>query len=381
MAGKRDYYEVLGVERSASESEIAEAYRGLARKHHPDLNPDDDEAVAMFKQAAEAFEVLSNAQKRARYDRYGHAGLEGPGGGAPQFHDVGDIFEAFGDIFGDGLFGDIFGGGRRGGRGRGRRVRRGADVRCDVVLDLAEAARKTTKTVQFDRQEACSTCNGSGVKPGTQPEPCHYCGGQGRVVQSTGIFSVQTTCPSCRGGGSIIRHPCPSCNGSGYVSRRITREVTIPAGVDHHMQVRVQGEGDPSPNGGPPGDCYCVVSIKEHPLFEREGQHLICRIPIGYAQAALGAEIEVPTLDGRQPLDIPSGTQSGDVFKLKGHGMPSPRYHGRGDLMVLVFIEVPKKLDAEHERILRELAEVENANVSPERKSFFSKVKEYFHSG
>lgn len=376
MSAKRDYYDVLGVGRSASEEEIAEAYRKLALEHHPDRNPGDDDAVAKFKEAAEAFEVLSNSDKRARYDRYGHPGLEGPGGGAPHFRDVSDIFEAFGDIFGGGLFDDLFGGGRR----AGRRVRRGSDIRCELVLDLAEAARGVTKRVRFNRHKACSTCSGTGARPGTQPQSCRYCGGRGRVVQSTGIFSLQSTCPSCRGAGKVVRDPCSDCNGSGYVAESVTRDVKVPAGVDTHARLRLQGEGEPNPNGGPPGDCYCFVTVKEHPLFKRDGPHLICQIPIGYAQAALGAKIDVPTLDGRHELEIPSGTQSGDVFKLAGQGMPVPRRRGQGDLLVQVFIEVPKRLTAEHERILRELAEVENANVSPQRKSFFSKVRDYFQS-
>ncbi|MFH1923300.1 MAG: molecular chaperone DnaJ [Planctomycetota bacterium] len=377
MASKRDYYEVLGVDRSASEEEIADAYRKLAMRHHPDRNPGDDDAVAKFKEAAEAFEVLSHADKRARYDRFGHAAFEGPGGGTPQFHDVSDIFEAFGDIFGGGLFGEFFGGSRRG----GRRVRQGADIRSGVVLDLPEAARGVTKTIEFNRHEACSACGGSGAKRGTQPEACKYCGGRGHVIQSTGIFSLQSTCPSCRGAGAVIRDPCPDCRGAGYVPRPVTRDVKIPAGVDTQTRLRLPGEGEPSRDGGPPGDCYCIVTVKEHPLFKRDGRHLICHIPIGYAQAALGAEIEVPTLDGPEPLEIPPGTQSGDLFQLPGHGMPIPRRRGRGDMVVQVLIEVPKKLTAEHKRVLRELAEVENANVSPQRKSFFSKVRECFQSG
>ncbi len=375
MSAKRDYYDVLGVGRSASEEEIAEAYRKRALEYHPDRNPGDEEAVAKFKEAAEAFEVLSNSDKRARYDRYGHAGLEGPGGGAPHFRDISDIFEAFGDIFGGGLFDDFFGG-----RRAGRRVRKGSDIRCELVLDLAEAARGITKTVRFNRHEKCATCGGSGARPGTQPEPCQYCGGRGRVIQSTGLFSLQSTCPSCGGAGAVVRDPCSDCRGQGYVVGRVTRDVKVPAGVDTHTRLRLQGEGEPSPNGGPPGDCYCFVTVKEHPLFKRDGPHLLCQVPIAYAQAALGAQIDVPTLDGRQELDIPRGTQSGDVFKLAGQGMPVPRRRGRGDLLVQVFIEVPKRLTAEHERILRELAEMENAHVSPQRKSFFSKVKEYFQS-
>ena len=376
MADKRDYYEVFGVDRSATNEQIADAYRKLAMEHHPDRNPGDDEAVAKFKEAAEAFEVLHDAGKRAQYDRYGHAGLDGPGGGAPQFRDVGDIFEAFGDMFGDGLFGDIFGGGRR----RGRRVRKGADIRCDITLELPEAAKGCTKTITFKRHERCPTCDGSGAKPGTKPEACQYCGGRGRVVQSAGLFSVQTTCPSCKGNGRVIRDPCADCRGAGFVPREVDREVNIPAGVDSETRLRLSGEGEPSPEGGPPGDCYCFINVSEHPLFHRDGRHLVCQIPIHYAQAALGAAIEVPTLDGPEELKIPAGTQSGQVFKLRGLGMPDPRSRGRGDLMVQVYIEVAKKLDAEHERILRELAEVENANVTPERSSFFSKVKEYFQS-
>jgi len=372
MAEKRCYYEVLGVDRSATDGQISEAYRKLALKYHPDRNPGDEEAVARFKEAAEAFEVLNHPEKRARYDRFGHAGLEGVAGGAPHFHDVGDIFEAFGDIFGD-----LFGGG---GRSRGRRVRRGADIRCQVTIDLIEAAHGVTKTVEFQRHQKCETCGGSGAKPGTEAEYCAYCGGSGRVVQSTGIFSLQTTCPSCHGAGSVIRHPCPDCNGGGFVPRRVSRRVTIPAGVDDQSRLRLQGEGEPSPDGGPPGDCYCIIRVSEHPLFERNGQHVICHVPISYSQAALGATVEVPTLDGREQIEIPRGTQSGEVFKLKGCGMPHLRRRGRGDLLVQVYVEVAENLDAEHERLLRELAELEQRDVTPHRKSFFQKLKEYFQA-
>ncbi len=375
MAGKRDYYEVLGVDRAASEGEIAEAYRRLAMKYHPDRNPGDEEAVEKFKEAAEAFEVLNDPQKRSRFDRYGHAGLEGVAGGAPHFHDVSDIFEAFGDIFGDGLFGGMFGGGSR-----GRRVHRGADIRCGVVLDLHDAARGVTTTVEFDRRQTCDNCGGSGARPGTQPQQCNYCGGQGQVLQSSGIFSLRTTCPACRGRGTIIRDACHQCRGSGLVARHVRREVRIPPGVDNGTRLRLQGEGEASPNGGPPGDCYCFIEVAEHPLFHRDGQNLICQIPISYAQAALGARIEVPTLDGREEVDLPAGSQSGDVIRLRSLGMPTPRSRHRGDLLVQVYIEVPKKLTAEHKRVLRELAEVENAHVTPQRKSFFGKLKEYFQS-
>jgi molecular chaperone DnaJ len=378
MADKHDYYEVLGVDRSASKEKIAEAYRKAALKHHPDRNPGDQEAVAKFKEAAEAFEVLSNDEKRATYDRYGHAGLAGAGAGPREYTDVNDIFSAFSDVFGDSLFGDLFGGGRRRG---GRRVRKGADLRVDVELDLMEVAHGASKTVEFERHQKCSTCGGSGAKPGTRPEVCRYCGGHGQVMQQAGIFSLQTTCPACQGRGSTIREACPTCRGSGFIGQKVTRDVRIPAGVDDQTRLRLQGEGEPSPDGGPPGDVYCFITVKEHPLFQRDAQDLICRIPLSYAQAALGATIDVPTLDGPEPMEIPAGTQSGEIFRRRGRGLPIPRHRARGDLIVQVYIEVPKKLDAEHRRILRELAELESKQVTPERKSFFAQLKEYFQSG
>src|SRR6478736_2474529 len=312
MANKRDYYDVLGVGRTAAQKDIADAYRKLALKYHPDRNPNNPEAVAAFKEAAEAFEVLSDADKRSRYDRYGHAGVEG---GIHHYTDVNDIFEAFGDILGGGLFGDLLGGGRR-----GKRPRKGDDVATEVSLDLFEAARGVTKTVEIDRHEMCDQCRGSGAKPGTQPEACRYCGGRGQVVQSSGIFRVQTTCPACRGAGQLVKDPCTKCKGAGYLRKTVFREVKIPAGVDHHMRVRLAGEGEPSTSGGPPGDCYCVINLKEHPLFERDGQDLICRVPVSYAQAVLGAKIQVPTLEGPEDLDVPPGTQPGEVFKLRRRG-------------------------------------------------------------
>lgn len=371
MAAQRDYYEVLGVSRDASQKQLADAYRKLAMKFHPDRNPGDEDSIKRFKECAEAFEVLSDDNKRARYDRFGHAGVDGSaGGGGPRFSDAEDIFDAFGDVFGDIL----------GGRGRGRRARRGSDVRCDVTLDLIEAARGATKVIKFNRRNSCDTCSGSGVRPGQQPETCSYCGGQGQVLQSSGFFRVQTTCPACRGRGNIIRDPCPDCNGEGLVVEAIEREVHIPAGVDSSTRLRLEREGEPSSGGGPRGDCYCFITVKDHPLFQREGQHLICEVPIMYSQAVLGATIEVPTLDGREDLDIPSGTQTGKVFKLRGRGMPDPRGRGKGDLLVQVHIEVPNVLSPRHEEVLRELAEMEHANVSPHRKSFFEKLREYFIS-
>jgi molecular chaperone DnaJ len=367
---KRDYYEVLGVGRTATQKEIADAYRKLALAHHPDRNPNNEEAVVKFKECAEAFEVLSDDDKRSRYDRYGHAGVEG---GVHQFTDVNDIFEAFGDIFGGGIFGDLFG--RRGG---GRRVRKGDDVACEITIDLFEAARGVTKTIEFDRHEACTECRGTGAKPGTKPETCRYCGGRGQVVQASGIFRVQTACPACQGAGQLIKEPCPKCHGAAFIAKRVFREVKIPGGVDHHMRVRLAGEGEPSPNGGPPGDCFCVINLKEHPLFERDGQDLICRVPVSYAQAALGTKIKVPTLEGPEDFEIPSGTQAGQVIKMRRRGMPDPRGGSKGDLLVVIQLEVPKSLSPKQEKLLRDLATEEKTNVSPHRKSFLEKLKDYF---
>jgi len=369
MAQKRDYYEVLGISRTASDREIANAYRKLALKYHPDANSDDENATVRFKEAAEAYEVLNDAEKRARYDQYGHAGLEG---GGSQFHDVEDIFEAFG-----GLFGDLFGGGGRR-RGGGRRQRRGADVRCDATLDLEEAARGVTKTVEFARSKACGTCGATGVTPGSSKQTCSRCGGRGQVVQSAGILRVQTACPACQGAGAIISDPCRDCRGQGYTPAKVTLDVAIPAGVDDGMRVRLPGEGEPSPDGGPAGDCYCFVSVRKHRLFERDGSHLILRLPMTYTQAALGATIQVPTLDGPYDLKVPAGTQPGDVFRIRSQGMPDPRGGHRGDLLVQTYIEIPKKLSAEQETLLRELAELEHSDVTPHRKSFLKTLRDYF---
>jgi molecular chaperone DnaJ len=368
MASKRDYYEILGLKRDASDREIAAAYRKLAVKYHPDSNPGDADAVEKFKEAAEAYEILSDGEKRARYDQFGHAGTDQY---AHQFHDVEDIFEAFGDIFSE-----MFGGQRRG--AGGRRVRRGADVRVDVTLTLEEAARGVAKSVEFPRSKACGTCKGSGSKPGSQRAACRHCGGRGQIVQSAGILRVQTTCPSCQGAGSTITDPCTDCRGRGYLQERAKLDVTIPAGVDNGMRVHLTGYGEPSPDGGPPGDCYCFVAVRKHKIFEHEGNHLILRMPISYSQAALGAAIEVPTLAGRHELKIPPGTQSGDVFRVRGRGMPDPRGGSAGDLHVQTYIEVPKKMTARQEKLLRELAVVEQSEVSPHRKSFLERLKEYF---
>ena len=372
MVDQRDYYEVLGVERRATSAQITDAYRKLAVKFHPDKNPGNAEAAARFKEAARAFEVLSDADLRSRYDRFGHAGLQG--GRQHDFNDIGDVFEAFGDLFGGGIFGEAFGGGRK----RSNRPRKGRDVFCQVSLSLVEAARGATKTVAFTRHEPCGTCDGSGAKKGTKPQPCDYCGGQGQVIQTAGVFRLQTTCPACRGAGSVIREKCTACGGEGLTEEHVERRVTIPAGVDSDVRVRLAGEGEPGGNGGPPGDCYCVIEIEEHPFLTREGRDLHCEVPITYTQAALGATVDVPTLDGAKPLQIVRGTQPGDVIRVRGLGMPEVRGRGVGDLHVHVHVEVPKTLSPKAEALLRDLAAEEHAAVSPKRSSFFSRLADYF---
>jgi len=372
MVDQRDYYEVLGVERRATSAQITDAYRKLAIKFHPDKNPGNAEAAGRFKEAARAFEVLSDADLRSRYDRFGHAGLQG--GRQHDFNDIGDVFEAFGDLFGGGIFGEAFGGGRK----RSSRPRKGRDVFCQVSLSLVEAARGATKTVAFSRHELCSVCDGSGAKVGTKPQPCDYCGGQGQVIQAAGVFRLQTTCPACRGAGSVIREKCTACGGEGLTEEHVERRVTIPAGVDSDVRVRLAGEGEPGGNGGPPGDCYCVIEIEQHPFLTREGRDLHCELPITYTQAALGATVDVPTLDGAKPLQIARGTQPGDVIRVRGLGMPEVRGRGVGDLHVHMHVEVPKTLSPKAESLLRELANEEHAAVSPRRSSFFSRLAEYF---
>lgn len=369
-ATKRDYYEILGVSRSATSSDLSKAYRKLAIKYHPDSNRDDEDAIEMFKECAEAYEILSDEQKRARYDQYGHAGLEGNSGG---FQDVGDIFEAFGDMFGGTIFEDFFGG-----RSSRRRVRRGADIRCDVTLDLEEAAAGCKKQVSLTRHEVCTTCTGSGAEPGSEPRVCEYCRGQGQVVQATGILRVQTTCPQCRGNGKVITKPCKDCDGSGAIPKEFMLEVQIPAGVDDGMRVRLAQEGQVSPDGGPPGDAYCFIRVRPHKLFKRDGSDLIVQVPLSYSQAVLGTAIEIPTLDGKHSIDIPAGTQSGEVFALRRQGMPDPRSGMRGDLLVHTFVEIPKKVSSVQEELLRKLADLDEEHVTPHRKTFLARVFDYF---
>jgi molecular chaperone DnaJ len=370
-ATQRDYYEVLSVSRSATEEEIKKSYKKLAIQYHPDKNAGDQEAVAKFKEAAEAYEVLSDPDKRARYDRFGHAGVKGAAGrGGAGFTDVEDIFEAFGDIFeGFGLFG---------GRSRGRRggPQRGAHLQTSLTIDLVAAALGCERDVAINRKKACTHCNGTGCEPGTKPETCQYCGGHGQVVQAQGFFRMQTTCPACRGSGQMIRHKCNTCFGSGREDEQVTLSVKVPAGIDDGMQLCLRGEGEAGPQGGPRGDLYVDIRVKEHPLFQREGTHLMCRVPITYTQAALGTTIDIPLLQGKDSLEVPAGTQPGEVFRLRGKGMPDPRGGRTGDLHVEVQLVVPKRVGEEHEGLLRKLAEFEKTEVNPHQKSWLDKLKE-----
>ncbi len=372
MAEKTCYYEILRIERTSQKTEIDRAYRKLAIKYHPDQNRDDETAVLKFKEATEAYEVLSDPEKRSRYDQYGHAGVDS----VHQYGDVEDIFDAFGDMFGGGMFGDLFGNrGRGGGR---KRVRRGADIRVNLTLTLEEAARGVEKDLSFRRRVKCDHCGGAGAAPGSKPTKCGTCGGHGQVIQSAGILRVQTACPDCRGSGQRIGSPCADCRGTGLENKKSELTVTIPAGVDDGMRVRVTGEGEASPDGGPVGDCYVFVTVKPHELFKRDGSDLILQLPISYTQAALGAEIEVPTLSGPEQLRVEGGTQNGDVFKVRGKGVVDPRGGPAGDLLVQVFIEVPKKLNAEQDRLLRELADLDHQSVLPHRTTFLDKLKTFF---
>lgn len=371
---KRDYYEILGVSRTAPADEIKKAYRKLALKYHPDRNQGDDDAVAKFKEASEAFDVLGDDQKRSRYDRFGHEGLQGGagGGGGAGFADINDIFGAFGDIFEGFGFG---GGGRRGGSG----ARRGRDIEATVVLDLPEAASGCTRTLEIERLETCDTCSGSGAAPGSKVVECGTCGGQGQVIKAQGFFRVQTACPACGGEGKSITEPCGSCRGKGRVRKTKSKEIDIPAGVDNGMQMPVPGEGEAGSKGGPRGNLFVNFKVRSHPLFERDGQDLLCRFPVTYTQAALGAEVEVPTLTGQEPLTIKQGTQPGDIVRIRHRGLPDP--NGRphvGDLLVEMQVEVPRRVSGREEELLRELAELEETDVMPHRKSFFEHVKDFF---
>ena len=371
---KRDYYEVLGVERGASDAELKKAYRRLAMKYHPDRNPDDKEAEEKFKEANEAYEVLTDPNKRAAYDQYGHAGVD-PNMGAGGAGGFGGA--NFSDIFGD-VFGDIFGGG--GGRGRSS-VQRGSDLRYTLELDLEEAVRGTSVTIRVPTLVACKTCDGSGAKKGTAPVTCTTCGGHGQVRMQQGFFSVQQTCPRCHGTGKMIADPCNDCHGHGRVEEQKTLSVKVPAGVDTGDRIRLAGEGEAGVNGGPAGDLYVVVSVREHKIFQRDGKNLYCEVPISFADAALGGELEVPTLDGRVKLKIPEGAQTGKLFRLRGKGVTPVRGGSAGDLLCRVVVETPVNLTKRQRELfeeLRETLEVEGSNQSPRAKSWFEGVKNFF---
>ncbi len=366
---KRDYYEVLGVSRSATVEEIKKCYRQLALKNHPDRNPGDAEAETRFKEAAEAYEVLSDSDKRARYDRFGHAGLNGSG--MHDFRNAEDVFSAFSEIFGGGLFGDMFQQRRRG-------PRAGLDIQMRLEIEMIEAARGTTRPVEVRRSEICDDCGGTGAKKGTKPVTCDYCRGRGQVVQSRGFFQVATTCPACGGEGSRITDPCGTCRGAGRVPQTVTLPLSIPPGIDSGMWIQVRNQGEPGDPGAPRGNLRIQILVRPHTFFERKGNDLFCQVPISFPQAALGAEIEVPTLDGTERLAVPRGTQSGEILKLKGRGMPDVNGRGRGDELVEVVVETPRHLSPRQEELLRELAEYEHENVSARRKGFFEKLRDYF---
>ena len=370
---KRDYYEVLGVNKDASEEDVKKAYRKLAMKHHPDRNPDSKEAEERFKEAKEAYEVLSEPDKRRAYDSYGHAGVNpqmgGMGAGQEGF---GGFAEAFGDIFSD-----IFGGGQ--GRGRSN-VYRGADLRYNLEVTLEQAARGTETRIRIPTMEACETCHGSGAKAGTHPKTCDTCHGSGTVRMSQGFFSIQQTCPTCHGSGKMISDPCGTCRGAGRVKKHKTLAVKIPAGVDEGDRIRLTGEGEAGVNGGPPGDLYVVVHLKEHSVFQRDGDDLHCEMPISFSQAALGGEIEIPTLDGSAKIKVPPETQTGQVFRLRGKGIKGVRSSYPGDLLCEVVVETPVRLTERQKELLRELEDInlKDNRHNPRAKSFMDRVKEFF---
>jgi len=375
---KRDYYEVLGVERTATDQELKSAYRRLALKFHPDRNPGDHQAEERFKEAAEAYAVLADSEKRDRYDRFGHAGVgatAGAGFDPTIFADFSDIFSGFGDLFG---FGDIFGGRRRGG------AMRGSDLRYDLEIAFDESATGTETTIQIPREEACEACHGSGAEPGTSPTTCPQCRGRGQLRYQQGFLTIARPCGQCRGTGRVITSPCATCRGIGRVTRERKLTVKIPAGIASGQQLRLYGEGEHGAGGGPPGDLYVVVHVRDHAFFHREGDDLYCELPVGFPTLALGGRIEVPTLNGQHTLDVPAGTPSGQRFRLKGKGMPNVAGRGSGDIYVILRVEVPRKLTKQQKQLIQQFADTmgndqqaPTANPNAER-PFFDRVKDIF---
>jgi len=374
---KRDYYEILGVQKNASEDDIKKAYRKLAMKFHPDRNPNDKAAEEKFKEAKEAYEMLSDTSKREAYDRFGHAGVDpnAGGGGGPG----GQGFGGFADVFGD-IFGDIFGG-AQGGGGRGQRsnVFRGADLRYAMDVTLDQAAHGFETEIRVPSWEGCDTCKGTGAKPGTKPQTCRTCSGQGSVRVQQGFFSIQQTCPTCHGSGKVVPDPCEACDGVGRVKRNKTLQVKIPAGIDEGMRIRSAGNGEPGVNGGPPGDLYVEIHVKEHPVFQRDGDDLHCHVPVMMTAAALGGSVKVPTLGGSAEIELPEGTQTGKTFRLRGKGIKGVRSSYPGDLYAHIVVETPVRLTDKQKALLRDLdATLKDDKHSPQSKSWKDKVKEFF---
>lgn len=373
---EKDYYQILGISRDASPEEIRKAYRQLAKQFHPDTHPDDKRAGARFREASEAYEVLQNPEKRAAYDRFGMAGVKGgfsttgAGGGFGDF-----------DLFGDSFFGDIFesvfGGGART-RARGRRPQRGQDIGYRMGMSLLEAARGVERTIEVPRSETCPRCEGTGAKAGTEPTVCPKCDGKGQVLLTQGFLSVSRPCDQCRGRGRIIASPCPECKGQGRVQTMRSIKVSVPPGAETGLRLRLNGEGELGLYGGPPGDLYVEIEVEEHPIFARDGDDLLCELPISFAQAALGANVEVPTLESKVRLKVPPGTQSGKIFRLRGKGIVSLRGYGRGDLLIRVAVEVPTKLSKRQKELIQEFGELSGEHPGPLSKNFFEKVKEVF---
>ena len=369
---KRDYYEVLGVSREANDQEIKTAYRKLALQFHPDRNPDNPEAEEKFKECSEAYSVLSDTQKRAAFDRYGHAGLQGAAAGFnPEA--FGDFSDILGDFFG---FGDLFGG--AGGGRRRNRPQRGEDLRYDLEIDFERAVFGMAAEIQIPRLEACKNCKATGTEPGTGPTTCPTCHGRGEVLYQQSFLSIRRTCSTCNGAGQVIRNPCSQCRGQGYKQGQRKLKINIPAGVDNGTRIRLSGEGQPGGNGGPPGDLYVFIKVKEHPFFERQEKDLHCVIPVNLAQAALGCEVEVPTLDEPTKLKIPEGAQNGSQFRLRGKGVPPLNGGSRGDLYVHLKVTVPTKLSKEQRRLFEQLRDTLPVDNSPHDKGIFEKVKDYF---